>query len=107
MLASVASHKPVLHFCLLTLFSSAALAASDTQGGTIHFVGQIIEAPCDITQARQRFSMTCDREGQRQTRSYSEQGLINVPQHFRQIASVNVRYLDKEKKMAVMNIDYR
>lgn len=107
MQAPVAVKKTLLSLCLFTLFSTAAMADAGSQGGMIHFMGEIVEPPCDVNHAGQDFSLTCSDEGKMNTRHFSLQALNNAPQYFSQIASVNIQYFDKQKTIAVMNIDYR
>lgn len=104
---SVTRNKSVLLFSLLALCSAAAMADTGGQGGVIHFTGQIVEPPCEVSQMQQRLAMSCDNEGRMQTRYYSPQEMLKAPQHFRQIAAVDLHYLDEQKKLAVMSIDYR
>ncbi|HCL6627435.1 TPA: type 1 fimbrial protein [Citrobacter amalonaticus] len=104
---SVARKTSVLLFGLLALNSVAAMAGTSGQGGVIHFVGQIVEPPCEVSRVQQRLAMSCHHEGHTQTRYYSPQELLNAPQHFKQIAAVDLHYLNEQKTLAVMSIDYR
>ena len=72
--------RPFLDSLMLgsMFFPFIAIAGSTAQGGVIHFYGQIVEPACDVS--------------------------TNVKNA--QIASVKVQYLDKQKKLAVMNIEY-
>ncbi|HBU8848743.1 type 1 fimbrial protein [Citrobacter sp. Cs237] len=94
-------------FSLFSLFSAVAIADADHQGGVIRFTGQIVEPPCEVDRVQHRFALSCNRGGQIHTQYYSPQELINAPHHFKQIASVNMQYIDKNKTLAVMNINYR
>lgn len=95
---------PLLAF--LALYSFTAMADAGGQGGVIHFSGQIVEPPCNVSQEQQRLAMSCYKEGHTQTRYYSPQEMRKAPQHFTQIAEVNLHYLDENKKRAVMDISY-
>lgn len=106
MLVSAAVRKTAFSLCLLAFCSSTAIADANPQGGTIQFVGQIVESPCNVNFAQQRLAMSCNRSGHVQTRFFSTQELINAPQQFQQIATMKMHYLDADKKLAVMNIDY-
>ncbi|CBG87875.1 type 1 fimbrial protein [Citrobacter rodentium] len=98
--------RTVLSLGLITLFAAAAMADADRQGGVIHFSGEIVEPPCDISRSEQRLALSCSREGQTETRYYSFHELTTAPQHFKGIASVEMQYIDKQNKLAVMNIVY-
>lgn len=104
---SVTRKTSVMLFSLLALYSVAAMADAGGQGGVIHFTGQIVEPPCEVSQTQQRLAMSCDHEGRMQTRYYSPQEMLNAPQHFKQIAAVDLHYLNEQKTLAVMSIDYR
>ncbi|EPJ9673006.1 TPA: type 1 fimbrial protein [Citrobacter farmeri] len=104
---SVTRKANVLLFSLLALYSVATAADTSGQGGVIHFSGQIVEPPCEVSQMQQRLAMSCNNKGHMQTRYYSPQQLLKAPQHFKQIAAVNLHYLDEQKTLAVMSIDYR
>lgn len=107
MLASAAFNKVVFPFCLLSLFSSTAIAGAEGQGGVIHFTGQVVESPCEVSRVEKRLTMSCERQGQLDTHYYSPQTLLHSPQRFKQIATANMRYLDKQQTLAVVSIDYR
>ncbi|WP_336221367.1 type 1 fimbrial protein [Citrobacter amalonaticus] len=107
MLSSVALKKPLLLLCFSALFPLATLAETNGQGGMIHFSGRIVESPCEVAHVQQRIAMSCDNDGHSQTRYYSAQMLPQASQHFKQIATVNMRYLDKQKKLAILEVNYR
>lgn len=107
MLASVAIRTSVVNFCLFTLFYNASIASAADQGGVIHFTGQVVESPCDINRVKQGLAMSCDREGKNQTRYWSPQALVDNPGRYKDIATVNMRYIDKQKKLAVVSVTYR
>lgn len=96
---------PLLAFLALNSFT--AMADAGGQGGVIHFSGQIVEPPCEVSRVQQRLAMSCYKEGRTQTRYYSPQEMLKAPQHFTQILAVNLRYLNEQKTLAVMSIDYR
>ena len=50
--------------------------------------------------------MTCMQNGPVQSKTYSSKELMSGKGKNAQIASVKVQYLDKQKKLAVMNIEY-
>lgn len=107
MLASVAFKKPFLLLCFSAFFPLTTMAETNAQSGIIRFYGQIVEPPCEINHDQQRIAMSCDNDGHPQTRYYSPQALHHASQHFKQIATVNMRYLDKQKKLAVLDVYYR
>ena len=89
--------RPFLDSLMLgsMFFPFIAIAGSTAQGGVIHFYGQIVEPACD-----------CPQNGSVPGRTYSSKALMSGNVKNAQIASVKVQYLDKQKKLAVMNIEY-
>ncbi|EFM2061495.1 type 1 fimbrial protein [Escherichia coli] len=88
------------------LFPFIAIAGSNVQGGVIHFYGQIVEPACDIRIQPAPVEMTCMQNGSVPGKNYSSKALMSGNVKSTQIASVKVQYLDKQKKLAVMNIEY-
>lgn len=76
------------------------------QGGVIHFYGQIVEPACDVSTQSSPVEMNCPQNGSVPGRTYSSKALMSGNVKNAQIASVKVQYLDKQKKLAVMNIEY-
>ena len=66
-----------LSLCSISLFTLPAMAQQISTGGVIHFRGAIVESPCDVN-ARQQ-----------------------------QIATVKMHYLNEQKNMAILNIEYK
>ncbi|MZZ30581.1 type 1 fimbrial protein [Escherichia coli] len=91
--------RPFLDSLMLgsMFFPFIAIAGSSAQGGVIHFYGQIVEPACDVSTQSSPVEMNCPQNGSVPGRTYSSKALI---------ASVKVQYLDKQKKLAVMNIEY-
>ena len=94
--------RPFLNSLMLgsLFFPFIAIAGSTVQGGVIHFYGQIVEPACDVSTQSSPVEMNCPQNGSIPGKTYSSKAL-NA-----QIASVKVQYLDKQKKLAVMNIEY-
>lgn len=86
---------------------TSTFAATVVPGGVIHFRGAIVEDPCDITPRQQHFSLTCTGEGGRTTREISYQAALKGENAFPNVATVSMTYLNPEKSLAVMKIDYR
>ena len=108
--------RPFLNSLMLgsLFFPFIAIAGSTAQGGVIHFYGQIVEPACDVSTQSSPVEMNCPQNGSVPGKTYSSKALMtgtskalmtgNVKNA--QIASVKVQYLDKQKKLAVMNIEY-
>ncbi len=99
-------------------FPFIAIAGSTAQGGVIHFYGQIVEPACDVSTQSSPVEMNCPQNGSVPVemncpqngsvprKTYSSKALMSGNVKNVQIASVKVQYLDKQKKLAVMNIEY-
>lgn len=74
--------------------------------GGIHFYGQIVEPACDVSTQSSPVEMNCPQNGSVPGKTYSSKALMSGNVKNAQIASVKVQYLDKQKKLAVMNIEY-
>ena len=93
--------RPFLNSLMLgsLFFPFIAIAGSSAQGGVIHFYGQIVEPSSAV-------EMNCPQNGSVPRKTYSSKALMSGNVKNAQIASVKVQYLDKQKKLAVMNIEY-
>ncbi|ENR8888966.1 TPA: type 1 fimbrial protein [Citrobacter koseri] len=89
------------------LFSSSVTAQQITTGGVIHFRGQIVEPPCEVSARQQNIDMTCVNNGQMKTNRFTLQQVTTAPQSLRQIASVRINYLDPQQRLAIMSIEYQ
>lgn len=95
--------------CLTTAFLSGnALATSSTaQGGVIHFVGAIVEDPCNIATNTQHIAMSCYRAGQVQTSTISYQQASYGKSVNNDMATVSMHYLNPEKTLGIVTVNYK
>ena len=91
-------------FSLLTL---PAMATQILPGGVIHFRGAIVESPCDVNARQQQIELSCMRDGTTRNSLYSQQQVATAPQNVQQIATVKMHYLNEQKNMAILNIEYK
>ena len=84
-----------------------AFSATVVNGGVIHFRGMIVENPCEITPQKQKFALSCPKDGQMQTTQVSYQDAISGRNVNPDTARVSMKYLNPEKSLAVVQIDYR
>ena len=96
--------RPFLNSLMLgsLFFPFIAIAGSSAQGGVI----QIVEPACDVSTQSSPVEMNCPQNGSVPRKTYSSKALMSGNVKNAQIASVKVQYLDKQKKQAVMNIEY-
>ncbi|NDO80992.1 hypothetical protein CJP72_09485 [Citrobacter sp. NCU1] len=91
----------------LILFSAPTVAQQEVQGGIIHFRGEIVESPCDVSSSQQQVSMSCAHNGTMQTNQFTFQQVSTVPQQVQQVANVKMHYLNAQKNMAILSIEYK
>jgi type 1 fimbria pilin len=90
------------------LFSGVAMAAtSGAQGGVIHFVGSIVEDPCNISTGSQHIAMHCNRAGQVHTSAISFQQAATGQVVNNEAATVSMRYINPQKTLGIVTIAYR
>lgn len=86
-------------------FPFIAIAGSTVQGGVIHFMAKLWNRHVTSAPVITR-EMNCPQNGSIPGKTYSSKALMSGNVKNAQIASVKVQYLDKQKKLAVMNIEY-
>ncbi|MBV8044922.1 type 1 fimbrial protein [Pluralibacter sp.] len=102
--------KSVFPFVCLSsaLFSAGVLASSPpAQGGIIHFVGQVVEDPCDIATNSHAVSLRCLRNGQVSTTAISYQQAEAGKTMTNDVASISMRYLNPQHTLATVIVDYK
>ena len=93
--------------CAFSLLTLPAIAQQITTGGVIHFRGAIVESPCDVNRQQQQIELSCMRDGTTRNSLYNQQQVATSPQNVQQIATVKMHYLNEQKNMAILNIEYK
>ncbi|AUT97638.1 type 1 fimbrial protein [Citrobacter europaeus] len=93
--------------CTFSLLTLPAMAQQITTGGVIHFRGAIVESPCDVNTQQQQIELSCMRDGTTRNSLYNQQQLATTSQNVQQIATVKMHYLNEQKNMAILNIEYK
>lgn len=88
-------------------FNPTVMATQISPGGVIHFRGAIVEAPCDVNTRQQQIELSCMRDGTISNSLYDLQQVTTAPQSVQQIATVKMHYLNEQKSMAILNIEYK
>ena len=101
--------RPVLNSLMLSslVLPFMATAGSAAQGGIISFRGEIVEPPCEFSAVQADVEMTCMQNGPVHTKLYSSKGFMSGVQKNLQIAAVKMQYLNEQKTLAVMSIEYK
>lgn len=84
-----------------------ALAATTVNGGVIHFNGSIVEDPCEISPQHNQFALSCPHEGRVQTTQVSYGDALRGHTPYPDVATVSMKYINPEKTLAVLLVNYR
>lgn len=93
--------------CTFSFLTLPTMAQQITTGGVIHFRGAIVESPCDVNTQQQQIELSCMRDGTTRNSLYNQQQLATTSQNVQQIATVKMHYLNEQKNMAILNIEYK
>ncbi|WP_376708891.1 type 1 fimbrial protein [Enterobacter roggenkampii] len=82
-------------------------SATIVNGGVIHFRGAIVADPCEVTPQQRQFAMSCPDNNRMQTRMVSYEEALNGKVSDSDLVSLRMKYLNPEKTLAVVEIQYR
>ena len=82
-------------------------SAETVNGGVIHFTGMIVEDPCIVSPQQNQFALTCPHEGKMQTTQVSYKNALKGQNPYPHMATVSMKYINPQKSLAVVQIDYR
>lgn len=104
---SIARAAPLLYILFATPTLAVADASARIGGGTIHFTGQVVESPCQTASdlRRQQMEMRCWRDGGESVESWPLAALTG-PGVRSPLAAMDIRYLDPQRKLAILTISY-
>lgn len=105
---SIVRAAPLLPILFATPTFAATDDASRIGGGIIHFSGQVVETPCETTSdlKRQQMEMRCWRDGVESVESWPLASLTG-PGARSSLAAMDIRYLDPQRKLAILTINYQ
>ncbi|MGL5239745.1 MAG: hypothetical protein ACRC85_02940 [Kluyvera ascorbata] len=89
---------------LLSVLTTGALAANS---GVIHFRGQIVESPCDYQTLPGKVGVSCYQDGKTRHQSVPIHTLLDGRQFVNEKSTANLRWIDKDKKTAVLTVEYK
>ncbi|EMN1408683.1 MULTISPECIES: type 1 fimbrial protein [Enterobacter cloacae complex] len=92
---------------LVSAFIAPAYSATIAEGGVIHFRGAIVADPCEVTPQQRQLALSCPEKNRMQTRTISYDDALNGKSTASSLATVNMTYLNPEKTLAVVQIQYR
>ena len=92
---------------MASAFILPAYSATLANGGVIHFRGAIVADPCEVTPQQRQFAMSCPDNNRMQTRMVSYEEALNGTVTDSSLATLSMKYLNPEKTLAVVEIQYR
>ncbi|AVL18262.1 hypothetical protein B2J95_09505 [Enterobacter cloacae] len=92
---------------LVSLFVTPVFAATVVEGGVIHFRGAIVADPCEVTAQTRQFALSCPENNRIHTRIVSYEDALNGHVTDTSLATLSMKYLNPEKTLAVVQIQYR
>lgn len=103
----ITKYIPGVSLCVCAFCIPSAMGQQTAQGGVIHFRGAIVEPLCDVNTHAQNINFTCLRKGEKQVHTVDLRQLSELPRNITSIATVRLHYLNEQKSLAVMDIEYR
>jgi len=92
---------------IASAFITPAFSATIVNGGVIHFRGAIVADPCEITPQHRQFAMSCPENNRMRTRMVSYEEALNGRTAYPGLTTVSMKYLNPDKTLAVVQVDYR
>ncbi|HDT2077695.1 MULTISPECIES: type 1 fimbrial protein [Enterobacter] len=92
---------------MASAFILPAYSATLANGGVIHFRGAIVADPCEVTPQQRQFAMSCPDNNRMQTRMVSYEEALNGTETDSSLATLSMKYLNPEKTLAIVQIQYR
>jgi type 1 fimbria pilin len=93
--------------CVVALAILAPLSQVHADGGVIHFRGEIVEGGCDFKPQNQKVSISCYKDGKPATYHVALNQLDNYSIRSDSLVHTSIRYLDPQRRLAVMNVTYQ
>lgn len=92
---------------LASVLITPAFAATVVDRGVIHFRGAIVADPCQVSPQQGQLSVSCPDNNRMQTRRVSYEDALNGRNAFPSQTNISMKYLNAEKTLAVVQVDYR
>ncbi|VUS75713.1 type 1 fimbrial protein [Klebsiella grimontii] len=96
-------YAPLAALFILPSFVNPVLA-EQTVAGVIHFYGRVVEAPCQLNTIKDQIIMDCPKAD---AIKISAQQLEKGNIHNENIRSAQLRYINPQRTLAILDVDYR
>ncbi|MCT4704284.1 hypothetical protein MUA02_20750 [Enterobacteriaceae bacterium H20N1] len=93
--------------CIAAFAALSPLSHASPTGGVIHFRGAIVEGGCDIASQERAVKITCNQQGKAVTRTVPYSKLADYTVHSDSTMQTNIRYLDPQRRLALVSVTYQ
>ncbi len=73
----------------------------------LYITGSIVEDPCDISPSSRAISVTCPQNKKMPTQQVSYSDALYGKATITDLATIRMKYLNPEKSLAIVQVDYR
>lgn len=94
------------YLCIAALASVSIFAHADKNSGVIHFRGEIVEGGCGFSPQEQWINIICSNKGKPVTHTVALSGLNAWSVRGDSLMHTNIRYLDPQKRLAIVSVAY-
>lgn len=91
----------------ITLIMAVTLPPAFSATGTLHFIGQVVEDPCVISPDAGTISVSCLQDKKIQTRRVSYAQALQNAAVFPERATISMTWINPEKSLGIVQVDYR
>lgn len=86
--------------------STPALSATQSNQSVLQIIGRIVDDPCVVSPRQQALEISCYQQGKMQTRNVSYRAASGAVPVNAAGMDISMRYLDPEKKRAIIQLSY-
>jgi len=84
----------------------AVTLSSPVAANVIHFTGEIVEPPCTVSPDAHRLSVSCPHNNSMSTQQVNYKEALSGTVNAADRATISMKYLNPEKSLAVVQVDY-
>lgn len=95
------------HISLAAAFVAAVTLTPVCTANVIHFIGRIVEDPCNITPDARALTVSCPQNNRMSVQQVSYKEALDGRVNAADLATVSMKYINPEKSLAIVQVDYR
>ncbi|WP_246843580.1 MULTISPECIES: type 1 fimbrial protein [unclassified Leclercia] len=92
---------------LAAAFVAAVTLTPICTANVIHFIGRIVEDPCNVTPDVRALTVSCPQNNNMSVQQVSYKDALEGRVNAADLATVSMRYINPEKSLAIVQVDYR